>query len=107
MRNQDREQRSVSNSQGNLSKVLDFSADNDNEPDSNGDYTGATLEAGPLPESFTICVSIMVDAWTTDITETRFFTILEDGDIIYPWGYVILFSAESYTEYSGKPHVKN
>ena len=30
-------------------KVFDFSADNDNKPDSNGEYTGATLEAGPLP----------------------------------------------------------
>ena len=29
-----------------MSKVLDFLADNENEPDS----TGATLEAGPLPE---------------------------------------------------------
>ena len=66
MKNQDRQHRSV-RSQGNMcnmSKVLDFSADNDNEPDRNGDYTSATLDAGPLPESFTICLAIMVDAWT-------------------------------------------
>ena len=42
-------------------KVLDFSADNDHEPDSNGEYTSATIEAGPLPESFTICSAFMVD----------------------------------------------
>ena len=67
-RNQDRKQRSF-DSQGNpekMLKVLDFSADNDQQPDSNGEYTGATLEAGSLPESFTICSAIMVDAWTTD-----------------------------------------
>ena len=32
-------------------KVLDFSADNDHERDSNGEWTIATLEAGFLPES--------------------------------------------------------
>ena len=47
-------------------KVLDFSADNDHEPDINGDYTSATLEAGSLPESFTICSAFMVEAWTTE-----------------------------------------
>jgi hypothetical protein len=36
-------------------KVLDLSDDNDQEPDSNGEYTSATLKAGFLPESFTIC----------------------------------------------------
>ena len=36
-------------------KVFDFSADNDQEPDSNGEYTSATLNVGlALPESFTI-----------------------------------------------------
>ena len=52
--NRDRKQRSVG-SQGNpekLLKVLDFSADNDHEPDSNGESTSATLEAGPLPEAY-------------------------------------------------------
>ena len=49
-------------------KVFDFSADNDHEPDSNGEYTGATLNAGFLPESFTICSTFMIDAWTTVFT---------------------------------------
>ena len=45
-------------------KILDFSKDNDHEPD-NGEYTGATLRAGPLPESFTVCSAFMVEAWHT------------------------------------------
>ena len=56
---QDRQPRSVS-----TLKVLDFSADGDQQPDSNGEYTGATLEAGDLPESFTICSAFMEDAWS-------------------------------------------
>ena len=69
--NRDRKER-LFGSQGNpenMLKVLDFSADNDHEPDSNGEYTSATLEAGPLPESFTICSAFMVEAWTTDFSE--------------------------------------
>lgn len=41
-------------------KVLHFSAD------SNVDYTTASLEAGPLPESFTICSAFMVEAFNTE-----------------------------------------
>ena len=81
-------------------KVLDFTADNDKLPDSNGEYTSATLDAGFLPESFTICSAIMVDAWTTPYTSARMFTLLdEDG---YSWGRVILYAAASsgFTEYN-------
>ena len=38
----DRQPRSVS-----TLKVLDFSADGDQQPDSDNEYTGASLEAGP------------------------------------------------------------
>ena len=61
---QSRQQRSDSSQ----FKVLDFFADNDQEPDSNGEFTGATLNAGFLPESFTICSALMVEAWTTEFT---------------------------------------
>ena len=44
--------------------ILDFSSDSDHELDSNGEYTSATLDAGALPESFAICSSFMVDAWS-------------------------------------------
>ena len=83
--NRDRQQRSVS-SQGNpekMLKVFDFSADNDHEPDSNGEYTRATLEPG-LPESFTICSAFMTEAWTTEFTSSNMFTLPDhDGDT---WG---------------------
>merc|ERR1711974_258945 len=80
-----------------LLKVFDFSADNDHGPDSNGEYTSATLNAGPLPESFTVCSAIMVDAWTTDFTTASMFELLDsDGD---GWGSIQL-SALDYTEYT-------
>ena len=79
-------------------KVLDFSADNDHEPDSNGELTGATLDAGFLPESFTICSAIMTDAWTTVFTAARTFNLRDDKDESN-WGYIILHSAYHYTEY--------
>ena len=85
---------------GNLAsslKVLDFSADNDGEPDSNGEFTSATLDAGFLPESFTVCSAVMVDAWTTMFTATRMFTLLAvDGKA---WARIYLFAASGYTEY--------
>ena len=97
--NRDRKQRSVT-SQGNpekMLKVLDFSADNNHEPDSNGEYTRATLEAGPLPESFTICSAFMVEAWTTEFSCADIFTLLDnDGN---RWGSITLYAAASYTEY--------
>ena len=72
-------------------KVFDFSADNDQEPDSNGEYTGASLNDGFLPESFTICSAIMVDAWTTEFTSAEMFTLLDDdGDA---WGIITVGSA--------------
>ena len=79
-------------------KVLDFSADNDQEPDSNGEYTGATLDTGfPLPESFTICSAFMVEAWKTEFTAARMFTLLNDyGDI---WGGIIMWEGYKFVEY--------
>ena len=62
-------------------KVLDFSADNDQDSDSNSEFTSASLDAGALPESFTVCSAIMVDAWTTEFSAARMFTLLDyDGD---------------------------
>ena len=81
-------------------KVLDFSTDIDQEPDSNGEFTGATLKAGFLPESFTICLSIMVDAWTTSFSAADMFRLL--GVHGYTWGMINLYAATtapSYTEY--------
>ena len=90
---QDRQPRSVS-----TLKVLDFSADNDHEPDINGEYTGATLEAGPLPESFTICSAYMVEAWTTDfgVAAAEMFQLLDDDG--YKWMHIKFWAAYSHTE---------
>ena len=54
--------------------------------DINGEYTGATLEAGPLPESFTICSAFMVEAWTADFGSALMFELLnKDG---YTWIFI-------------------
>ena len=82
---------------GQMMKVLDFSADNDHEPDSNGEYTSATLEAGPLPESFIICSAFMVEAWTTDFSEAVLFTLLDNNGIT--WANINLYATPSSTEY--------
>ena len=80
-------------------KVLDFSLDVDQAPDSNGSYTSATLEKKDLPSSFTICAAYMVEAWNTEFTAASMFTLLNnDGD---EWGSVGLYAAsdDGYTEY--------
>ena len=78
-------------------KVLDFSADSDHEPDTNGEYTSATLNAGPIPESFTICSAFMVEAWTTDFESSRIPLLLDRNG--RSWGFVTLYAASSHTEY--------
>ena len=78
-------------------KFLDFSANSNYEPDSNGEHTGATLEAGPLPESFTICFAFMVKAWTTEFVSAIMFTILDNGK--GSWGSINLVVSPYYTYY--------
>ena len=103
---QDRQQRS-DNSQYKL-KVLDFSADNDGEmychPDcplgSKYEFTSATLIAGLLPESFTVCSAIMVEAWTGEFHSADMFTLFDDDE--YQWGMIRLDAASSYTQYDAK-----
>ena len=74
-------------------KVLDFSADDDQKPDSNGEYTSATLEGGALTESFTICTAFMVDAWTT-MGSAQIFVLL-DPDFQDEYGSVSI-TRDSY-----------
>ena len=83
-----------------LITVLDFSTDNDQKFDSNGEFTGASLEAGPLPESFTICTAFMVEAWTSGFLQESLFTLLTDHG--YPWAFITLGvrrSDATYTQY--------
>ena len=65
---QDRKERSLKSESAELT-IFDFSTDTNNNPDMNGEYTKATLDAGPLPDYFTICLAFMVEAWTTEFTE--------------------------------------
>ena len=68
--------------------ALDFSTDNDHEPDSNGEYTSAILEAGPLPGSLTICSAFMVERWTFETAGANMFTLRNKnlGNLGEPWG---------------------
>ena len=47
-------------------KVLDFSLDVDQERDSSGTYTHASLKKEAIPLDFTICSAFMVEDWTTE-----------------------------------------
>ena len=84
-RTRDRQPRSVS-----TVKVFDFSDDSDFEMDSNGEYTSATLEAIPLPEAFTICSAVMVQAWTTSFSSGDMFALLReiDNSTSYPYKWL-------------------
>ena len=79
-------------------KVLDFSADNDQKADSNGEYTSATLSGGALPESFTICSAFMVDAWTTEQSAADLFSLRDDGGD--NWIYIYLVAASDFSTYT-------
>ena len=80
-------------------RVIDFSEDVDNLPDSEGEYTHATLLRDPnnsFPSSFTICASFMVKAWTTEFASAYMFQLNDkDGD---RWGYVNMLTC-TYVEY--------
>ena len=61
-----------------VTKVLDFSTDNDDQQDENGKYTSASLEIPSHPESFTVCSAFMVDAWKPPVSSARMFGLLND-----------------------------
>ena len=77
--------------------VITFSDDNDNLPDSSGEYTGASLTKSDMPKDFTICSAYMVKAWTTDWTSVDLFRInREDG---YQWAKVQMSATDTNTEF--------
>ena len=83
-------------------KVLDFSADNDDKPDENGQYTMARLflPESHLPESFTICSALRVDAWTSkSITMFDLLDICGSTEL-QTWGSISIYGAPGYTEYT-------
>ena len=71
-------------------KIFDFSADNVHQPDTNDMHTGATLDIGLLPKSFTVCSAFLVGAWTTRST-SAILTLLDDDGM--KQGEIELFAA--------------
>ena len=80
--------------------IFDFSDDIDNEPDSRGEYTMASLSKPDMPRDFTICTAFKVEAWTTDFTAARLFQLTDDGGD--RWAFVSLYAADTYTEFTVK-----
>ena len=78
-------------------RILDFSEDNDQQSDNSSEHTSATLEAGSLPESFTICSAFKVKAWTTEFSSAHLFVVPDD--LGAKWADINLFAADSHTEY--------
>ena len=69
-------------------KVINFSDDNDHQPDDDGEYTHATLRnpERSFPSSFSICMSFMVEAWQDNSPSAHLFSIAgKDGKL---WSYV-------------------
>ena len=78
--------------------VIDFSDDIDNEPDSRGEFTMASLTKPDMPRDFTICAAFMVKAWTADFSVADLFELMDDdGD---RWAYLFLYAGETYTEFT-------
>ena len=77
-------------------KVLDFSLDNDWNPDANNSYTHASLLKENFSSSFTICTAFMVEQW--EALNSPLFLLLDSNN--NTWLYVELFAAGSYTEFT-------
>ena len=82
-------------------KAIDFSLDNDNEPDEDNSYTQASLQKANLPPSFTICTAFLVEAWLSRQAAAALpFAILDDYGQV--WHLVWIFAEKTYTEFSFK-----
>ena len=77
--------------------ALDFSMDNDQEPDENNSYTHASLQKENLPPSFTICTAFMVEAWN-EYQDARLFVMRDDKRKVWHW--VKIFAAKTYTKFT-------
>ena len=54
---------------GKQTAVIDVSDDIDQETDSSGEYTGASLTKPEMPKDFTICGAFRMEAWTTPFSK--------------------------------------
>ena len=80
--------------------MISFSDDNDNLPDSSGEYTGASLTKLDMPKDFTICAAYMVEAWTTDFKMANLFELInKDGR---PWTFFNMYAGDTYTEFKAR-----
>ena len=77
--------------------VIDLSDDNNNEPDSQGEFTMASLSKPDMPRDFTICTAFMVQAWTTDFSEASLFLVRDVNN--YDWAHVDLYAADTYSQF--------
>ena len=77
--------------------VINFSDDNDGAPDSEGEYTSATLTKPGMPQDFTICTAFLAEAWNSKFTGTFVFTLNDPRGIA--WAYVLVYASELNTEY--------
>ena len=78
-------------------KVLDFSLDNDWQPDANGSFTKATLHLENFPSSFTICSAFMLDKWGPSAQNSPLFLLLDPDD--HWWLYVELNAVPDFPEF--------
>ena len=81
-------------------KALDFSLDNDEEPDENGSYTKATIQKEGLPHSFTICTAFTVESWADGSTNTKFFILTDEKGKL--WLFTEIYATATYTEFGIK-----
>ena len=75
---------------GKLTSVIDVSDDLDQQPDSEGEYTGASLTKPGMPPDFIICSAFMTEAWTTTFRSADLFAI--QGKNGKPWGNINYFN---------------
>ena len=76
---------------------MDFQADNDQLADKNGEFTSARLIGGRLPDSFSICMAYMVEAWHTEQSAADLFSLQDDQDVY--WGNVYVVASPTYMQY--------
>ena len=74
--------------EGKLIKVIDVSDDVDQEPDTEGEYTGARLTKPGMTPDFTVCGAFRTEAWNTIFQSILFFQW--KGANGEDWGSIVL-----------------
>ena len=76
--------------------VLDFSADGDLEPDTNGEYTYASVLLENFPSSFTLCTAFMVEHWK-EAMNSPLFLLLDDQNNTWLYAELLLVTGGRQT----------